>query len=136
MARYNLVNLETIYFTKTGLVGGVRCRTNVIGLDALKLTKTGRNEFDAEGNAYVFLVDKKSQLIRIEIEYITKAVFDALVALIQAALNAETTLSLGIAGDLGTFALETVPKFPKPITASGKFSNERIDGVAIELYTT
>jgi len=136
MARYNTVNIGSYYFTKDGTLSGRPCRLNVIGLDALQLTKTGKNEFDAEGNAYVFLVDKKSQLIRIEIEYITKTVFDNLVSEIQDALDAETTIALGVDGDLGTFSLSVVPKFPKPITASGKFDNERIDGVALEFYTT
>jgi len=134
--RYNQVNISTYYFTKDGTIAGKPCRLNVVGLDALQFTKTGRNDFDADGNAYVFLVANPSQLIRIEIEYILDTTLQSLIGFIQNAMDTETTIPVGIDGDLGTFSLNTVPKFPRPITLSGKFDNGRVDGVTIELYTT
>lgn len=135
MARYNLVNIGTYYFTKDGLVTGKPCRVNVVGLDSLLLSKTGKVDYDAEGNAYVFMVDRKTTTIRIEVDYMLKDVFEDIVDAIDSVIDTESALTLGVVGDLGTYTLSVVPKFPKPITLTGKFDNERIDGIVFEFVT-
>lgn len=135
MARFNLVNINDIYFTRDGTISGVKCRINVTGLEDLLLNKVGRNDFDADGNAYVFFVDRNAVTLTLEIEYLRKDVFDDIIQEIQTAMTDQLVLALGISGELGDYNLDVLPLFPKPVKVSGKFGTNRIDGITISFVT-
>jgi hypothetical protein len=128
---YNLVKVDTIYLTDSGLVGGVPCRTEVAGLDALKFTQTGSNTNAADGTVFQFKVDNlgKGLLLEIRPFAIMKSVFDSINAVIQDSLDNDTIINITISGDTGDFDLDVLPSLPKPIEFPGTFFSEQIDGV-------
>lgn len=132
MAREYLILIESIYLTRDGQVGGIRCKNTVEGLPARKLTKTVKIDKDADGNAYAITRPLPSVPITIRTEGMLLAVFDDLVDVFQTALNDETLLSVAITGDTGAFAFDALPKS----IGFGKFSNGRIYGIVIDVETT
>lgn len=136
MARFNTVQIETLYFTDTGLVGGKPCKIEVTGLDALSLASTGAIAIAADGMPYAFVASNaegQGVPIRIAPEQLTTALFASLKTIINAAIAGSTTLTVIITGDTGTFNLECLPALPKPLEFPGKFRNGRIYESAINL---
>lgn len=135
MADYNLVQLESIYFTDDGLVTGIPCRIEVDGLDGLLISKTGSVATAADGTPYAFIVDNGGQgaAIRLRPLVITDTVLASIQSALDAAASGNTTVSLDVTGDLGTFNLECIPAYPKPIEGGTRFSNGRIYEVVINL---
>lgn len=130
MSRFNLVSIGSIWLTRTGLDSGVRCKTNVTGLDALRLSKTGNTIIALDGTPFQQVMSSSKGLpVSVGAEQISKTVFDSLVAAIQTAVDAGTNLSLYVSGDTGTFSLDVVPSFPEAIKFPGTFSNELIANV-------
>lgn len=130
---YNLVQLNTLYLTDTGLVGGVPCRTAVAGLDALSLTKAGQTTIAADGTPYNFISDGggKGGPIKVSPEVVSSALLATLKTLLNTAIAANTTIHAIFTGDTGTFDLNVKPLFPKPIEFNGEFFNGNIYGLVL-----
>jgi hypothetical protein len=136
VARFNTVQIETLYLTETGLSGGIPCKVEVSGLEALMLAYSGSVAIAADGTPYSFVqsnAEAQGSPIAILIEHLTTGVLSSLKTLFNAAIGGGTTLTVVINGDLGNFSLECQPLFPKPIDPSGKFRNGRIFGLTLNL---
>lgn len=137
MARYNLIQLGTIYLTSNGLSNGSPCKTQVNGLSPLKTDKTGQVFSSANGTPYAQLVDvdNKGTIIEIITEWMSKTVFDSIVTLINNTKNSAISITLVIAGDLGTFNLSVIPGIPDDIIVD-EFRNGYIKGAKFRFVTT
>lgn len=136
MARFNTVQIETLYLTETGLAGGIPCKLEVSGLEALLLAYQGSTAIAADGTPYAFVqsnAEAQGSPISVRIETITAAVLSSLKTLFNAALAGSTTLTVTVNGDLGNFSVGCQPLFPTPISPSGKFRNGRIFDVTLNL---
>jgi hypothetical protein len=128
--RHNLVSIGSTWLTKTGLDSGIPCKTNVAGLDALKLSKTGSTIIALDGTPFLQTMSSAKGLpVSIGAEIMATSVFDSVVTAIQTAVDAQTTLGLYIDGETGTFSLDVVPSFPEPIKFPGTFAVNRVEGV-------
>jgi len=128
---YNLVTIESIVLSSDGTGGGLPCRTEVSGLDALIFDKTGTVTNAADGTVHTFKLDNlgKGLLLEIRPFAIMKSVFDSINTEIQDALDNDTTLDITIVGDTGSFDFDCVPSLPRPVEFPGTFFSEQIDGV-------
>lgn len=132
---YNLVQLDTIYLTDNGLVGGIPCRTVVTGLDAFALDKDGQITIAADGTPYAFIGDQAGigSVIRIQPAVLAETVFENIKTMFNTAIGASTLITAKFTGDTGNFDLECLPAFPKPLEFSGEFFNSYIYGVSINV---
>lgn len=129
MARFNEIQIGSLYLTDTGLVGGVKCKSEVDGLDALLLNYTGAVIIAADGTPHAQIADNtegKGAPIAIRPFVLTTSVFTSLKTIFNTALAGGTSINVIITGDTGTFNLQCLPGLPKPIAGSGKFINGRI----------
>lgn len=129
MADYNKVQIENIFLTDTGLVGGLPCRAQVSGLDRLQISYAGNTVKAADNTPYNFAIEHLGKGIDIEIRpfVVTETVLNDVNAVIDAAILGGTTITLGITeGPFGDFSLECLPLFPRPVEFSGEFSDDRI----------
>lgn len=136
MARFNTVQIETLYLTDTGLVGGIACKVDVSGLDGLVLGYSGNVALAADGTPYAFVqsnAEAQGSPLAIRIETLTTAVFSSLKTLLNSAIAGGTALTVVINGDTGNFSLECLPLFPRPIAFPGKFRNGRIFDLTLNL---
>lgn len=132
---YNLVQLDSLYLTHNGLVGGDPCRTIVTGLDASALDKDGQITQAADGTPYAFIGDQAGigSIVRIQPAVLTTSVFASLKTMFNTAIAGSLTINAVITGDTGSFDLECLPAFPKPIEFSGEFFNGNLYGVSINI---
>jgi hypothetical protein len=136
MARFNTVQLGSIYFTKTGAAGGTPCKLSVAGLAALKKARAASVRRDLKNIPYRQQSNfaGKGFDIAITVETLPKTVFDSINAAISAAETNQTTLALEILGDTGNFALTVIPG-ADPIKFAGEFINGRVKGVTYSFVT-
>lgn len=134
--RYNLISIDSIYLTSDGTALGTPCKTKVSGLNSAQLEKSGTVIPASDGTMYVQLIDNKGVNISIELDWITKAVFDSLIALFNSVISEGNAFSLNISGDTGTFAFNSVPAFPDPVEFSGDFSDGILKNVTFKFITT
>lgn len=137
MARYYTLQIGTVYLTDTGLAGGVPCRLRISPVESLRVTYAGQTAPSADGTPYTvaFAVGTKGRPLVVSVDYLPKAVFDSVVALINTALQNNTTITLIGTGDLGNFNLAAVPALPIPVKADGGFSNSILRGVEFSFVT-
>lgn len=137
MARYNQVQIGSVYLTSTGANGGKPCKVDVKGLGKLKTTKTGQVINSADGTPYAQLLSVGHKGLPIEVitDWMTKTVFDSVVSLIETAKNAASSITLVITGETGTFSLTTIPDVPEDIDF-GSFSTSYIKGAIFRFKTT
>lgn len=138
MARFNTVQLNSIYFTDDGTGSGTPCKLAIKGLDALKTAKTGQTVQSADGAPFLQIVENsnKGLVVSITPVILMKDVFDSLTAEIAGAIENETTIDLEISGDTGDFSLTVLPLLPNPIQFSGDFLNARIKSPTFNFITT
>lgn len=131
MARYNTITIGGTYLTDTGAVGGSPCRTEVRGLDSLLFDFTGNQFIALDGTPYAQTLDnqKRGLPLSIQIAQVSKTVFETLVGTVQSAVSSSSGIVVTVSGDTGTFRLNCIPAFPKPVEFPGTFINERITDV-------
>lgn len=135
MARYNAIQIGSIYLTNTGLVGGTPCKTSVSGLEALK-PQYNKNIIKAiDGTPYSQLaVGQKGFDLEISISWLAKSVFDDINDLLDDADDTQTPVAVVIDGDFGTFNVNVVPNVS--YVSYGKFSNDVLQDVKYRVVTT
>jgi hypothetical protein len=131
--RYNLIRINSVYLTSTGLSGGTPCKTSVEGLDALKSNYTGSTVIALDGTPInqVYKNNKRGLPLSITIETAEQAEFNSLSALLETALFSSSEISVYINGTLGTFLFSCLPSFPKPLEFPGDFQNTRIANIKL-----
>lgn len=124
MARYALIQLESLYLTSTGLVGGRRCRHEITGLDAFAVTKDHGVIKALSGLPYLQIYDSMlGKPISIRVSQMLNTVYANWVTEIQNVLDGtKSELDLDISGSAyGTFSIDVVPDV-NPIQHAGRFT--------------
>ena len=134
--RFNLISIGAIYLTKTGLSSGVPCKTQVSGLDALKLSVTGRVFVAIDGTLYTQTASGFGFPVGISSEAMQQSVFDQIVTAINTAAINGTSITVKVLGDTGDFYLLTVPALPEAVKFSGDFQNESIKDVTFNFIVS
>lgn len=136
MARFYRLKLETIYFTSTGLAGGVPCRLDLTGTDRLNSDYTiAAVDPQNDGSVKIQTVknDKKgAELVANLLGSIKSSVFDSLSDLIETAIAAGETLTLEISGGQSP-AAATLEVAALPPTKAG-FSGDRVKGANFRFF--
>lgn len=134
MARYNAIQIGSVYLTNTGLVGGTPCKTSVIGLDGLK-PQFNKNIIKAiDGTPYSQLTDGKKGLdLEITIDWLAKSVFDAINVIFDDSDDNNTQVAVVINGDFGNFSINVITNVN--YVSYGKFSNGVLQTVKYRVVT-
>ena len=137
--RFPQVQLESVYFTKNGASGGVPCKVRIEGLNTFAVTKDHQVNKALNGLPYLQITDTMlGKPIGIFLEgNMTEAVYDAVVAEIQAVLDgSKTELDLEITDTpYGTFSLDVVPDV-NPVRHSSEQTAGTVIGVSFHFLTT
>lgn len=133
MARYNTIQIDSIYLTSTGLSNGSPCKSSVEGLDALSLDYQGQTVIALDGTPYnQYTTNNKRGLpLKIKLSQLSETVLESLIALMDSTISGATTNLIRITGDTGDFVLNCLPAFPQPIEFPGDFQNDRIRDVTL-----
>ena len=128
MAKYYRVTLGTIHFTDNGAAGGVPCRVEVEGAGVLGRTKTGGTQLAADLTPYSFVSDwdRRGSSVSIRPTWLTTAVYDSVLALVNALDPVSGTLQLDLVGDPGSHSLLVVPRYPDWLGGPARFRTGRV----------
>ena len=137
MSKFYKVKIGAVYLTDNGLQTGLPCKLAVAGADALLSPFTGSVTPAVDGTPImqIFETNLKGKVLEIRVFSLTTAVWNSLLALINTALAANTTINLTATGDIGNFDVQVLPLVPKPFEAS-EFSNSRIKNSTFRFITT
>jgi hypothetical protein len=129
MSRYNVVKIGTVFLTKDGTVTGKPCKCIVSGIELLKTTKTGQIVNSADGTPYAQLINfsHKGVVVEVKAEWMSKSVFDSIVALHETAKNNSSSIALAFTGDTGSLTGYGIPLIPRDIGFDG-FTSGTIKG--------
>ncbi len=136
MAEFYEVNLdEEIWFTDDGLETGRPCLVDVTGVDSLSVPYAGNITESADNSPYLFRVPHGGQGARIRLEpfVASTSLLEDIKTLFAASVEDKVPIEVNISGDTGTFSLNCLPLFPKPIEFSGKFLDDNIYDLALNL---
>lgn len=136
--KYPLVQLEAIYLTKTGLVGGIPCKIRVEGLNTFAVTKEHQVTKALSGLPYLQVSDAMlGKPIGLFYENMESSVYDSIVAEIQAVLDgSKAELDLDISNSAyGTFSLDVVPDV-NPVRHTSEQQGETVKNGSFHFLTT
>ena len=138
MARNALIQLEALYLTSTGLVGGKRCKSEITGLDAFAVTKDHGVIKALSGLPYLQITDAMlGKPISIRVYQMLNTVYASWVAEIQAVLDgSKSELDLDITGTpYGNVSIDVVPDV-NPVRHAGQFMGDYARDVEFHFLTT
>jgi hypothetical protein len=137
MAKFYLIQLNSVYLTSDGTSSGKRCKLTVSGVENLVRTRTGFTSLAIDGTPVTQIVEQngKGFAVEISIETLTKTVFDDLIELINNALVQSATIDLIGTGETGNFNVDVIPLMPNPFSFES-FRNNYIKNVALRFVTT
>lgn len=136
--RYPLVQLESIYLTKTGASNGTPCKIKVSGLEALAVTNDFQVVKALNGLPYVQVSDAQlGKPISLAFEQMEESVYDSIVTEIQAVLSgSKSELDLEITNTpYGSFSIDVVPDV-NPVRHDHEFSNTSLKNGSFHFLTT
>lgn len=133
MANFYRINIDSIYLTSTGLVGGIPCKLDIPNADSLFDDFAQNPVIANDGTPLVQIFENgnSGKQIDINIEVMPKTVWESLLALRNTAkTNSDTTQIVGI-GDIGNFDVGAIPlKF-----SAKSFTNSRIKEITLSFIT-
>lgn len=138
MARFHLIQIGSVYLTSTGLVGGIRCKTRVTGLDELFSGYAGASVVPIDGPHHNFKKENNGEGVEIKIEILTQwtaSVMDTLNTAFNTAFGSDASIVCIFTG-FKTWNLDCQPIFPKPIAFPGDFSGALVTTPTIYLGVT
>jgi predicted proteasome-type protease len=136
--KYALVQINSIYLTHSGLVGGRPCRTEIGGLNELATTGAFQVIKALSGTPYLqtssTLVGKPISIAYVQME---ESVYDSIVAIIQAYITSGTAITITITNTpyATSFALSVVPDAP-PVKHEHEFQNTSLKNGSFHFLTT
>ncbi|MGB4823407.1 MAG: hypothetical protein WBP82_00695 [Leuconostoc mesenteroides] len=136
MARFHLVQIDTVYLTDDGLITGKPCKTNVTGLGLFGVDKVGTTRPQASGRPRTQLALRKNAPIEVSIDFIHIDVYDEILERFQESLDDDTDFSLNISGIGTTLTITAVPDFPNHTKWGGEFSADTMKNVTFSFRTT
>lgn len=131
---YNLVQIGTVYLTDDGLVSGNPCRTLIDNLDLLQSAYIGQTFKAADGSPYNTVYENTGAGVDLVIKPFAaqKSVLDAIVAVNDAAILANSAVVVVITGLAGNFTLHCIPTFPRSVAFQGQeYIDDRIADATI-----
>lgn len=131
--RYNLIQIDSLFMTSTGLSTGSPCRSSVSGLDWLSFDYQGQTLIALDGTPYnqYTTTYKRGLPLQFKFNQMSESVLESLISLISSTISGSTTNLIRITGDTGDFVLNCLPMFPKPIEFSGEFQTDQIKDVTL-----
>jgi hypothetical protein len=108
MARYSLISIDGIYLTRDGLDSGVRCKVDVEGLLALRLTNGRVIRNAITGTPRMQRRSVLGKPIAMVIASKSKSTMDDLIDAINTAETSGQVHAVTIEGDSGDFDLDLV----------------------------
>jgi hypothetical protein len=135
MARFNLIQIGTLYLTDDETSTGLKAKTTVSGLDDLLNAYTGATVIPISGKPFNFtrVNDGAGVFLQLKPYVVDSDLLSDLNDLFNTALAGDSTINVVITGDTGSFDLECKPRLPKPLEFSGKFINGKIFDLSINL---
>lgn len=135
MARFNLIQIGSIYITSTGLVDGSRCKSEVTGLDPLRLSRRVSIIKAIDGTPYRQLSESEKGIdFQISIDWVAKTVYDNILNLFDDSNEDGTFIAISVDGDTGTYSVNAIPQ-SDPVSSEG-FSGGIIKKVKFKMVTT
>lgn len=135
MARFNLIQIGSIYITSNGLVGGSRCKTEVDGLNPLRLSRRSSIIKAIDGTPYRQLSESVKGIdFDITIDWMAKTVYDNIIGLFDDSNEDGTFIAVSVDGDTGTYSVNAIPQ-ADPVSSDG-FSGGIIKKVKFKMVTT
>jgi hypothetical protein len=134
MGLYNSVQIGTIHLTDDGTASGLPCRTKIENLDAFIASRSGAVRFAANGRPYLYYMPnlKRGAPLRIIIETISNTVFNSLLTAINNALSTESTISITISGEAGTWTVNAHPLLSRPVKWASEQDSPYLHNVIFE----
>lgn len=135
---YPLIQLEAIYLTKNGLVGGIPCKIRVEGLATFAVTKEHQVTKALSGLPYLQMSDAMlGKPIGLFFENMEESVYDLIVAEIQDVLDGDKAeLDLEISNSAyGSFSLDVVPDV-NPVRHQAEQSGTTVKNGSFHFLTT
>lgn len=141
MARFYFVQIEDIYLTDTGLVGGDPCKLQIPGAAEFLFPFSGQTEISADGTPYNTIFEgTKGKQLQIIVETLPETVWNDLRTLINEKITNSENLTISATGDIGNFTLSVLPQLPSPQLPSPfsaeSFRNGRVKNVRFSFITT
>jgi len=135
MARFNEVQIGSVFLTETGDDGDTGVKSDVTGLEGLYSGYTGSTVDSIGGPSWNFSRENLGEGVRIEIrpESIPKTVLDLVKAALDAVTPTNATVQCVFTGDTGTYDVNCKPVLPIAAGFGGKFINGRIKDSHINL---
>lgn len=134
MARFNLIQIGSIYITGTGLVDGFRCKTEVQGLDPLRLSRRSSIIKAIDGTPFRQLSESVKGIdFEISIDWVAKTVYDNILSLFDDSNEDGTVIAVSVDGDTGTYSVNAIPQ-SDPVS-SDSFSGGIIKKVKFKMVT-
>lgn len=124
MSRSYRIQFDSIYLTSDGTNAGEPVKVAVGDPSALKLEYTGTTIETVGGAVNQLFKIPKPVEIRV-LTHLSEIVWEAIVALINTALENSATINIKGVGDIGDFDIDALPLLPRPFEAQD-FANGRI----------
>jgi hypothetical protein len=135
MARFNAIQIGSVYLTEDGTSGSTGVKSEVPGLEGLYSGYTGATVDSIGGPSWNFSRENLGKGVRIEIrpESIPKTVLDLVKAALDAVTPTNGTVRCVFTGDTGTYDVDCKPVLPIAAGFGGRFINGRIKDAHINL---
>jgi hypothetical protein len=125
------VKIGTTWLTDDGTEDGLPCQVDVPGLGPLFLEFAQSIRKAADGTPYAFILPSDWQGVDLLINVFTvsEEVFTAIIAEINAALTAQTTMAMSLIWNTIDFEFTALPDVPTP---PGSFTAGRLNNVGFK----
>ncbi|MCD9186696.1 MAG: hypothetical protein LUM44_09695 [Pyrinomonadaceae bacterium] len=135
MAKFYQVRIGTIYLTSNGLANGIPAKIEIPNLEDLLVSIAGNVQFSADGGAVSqFVTWTKGKVFEIRVSTLFEAQWNALVSLVNNALNVDGSFAVIGTGDIGDFTVQAKPFPNKPFSAAS-FRSGRIKDITFRFVT-
>lgn len=136
--KYPLVQIESIYLTKDGLVTGKPCQIILEGFDKLATTKDHGVITALDGTPYIQTVDTMlGKPVAIRFVQMAESVYDSIVTEIQNVLDgSKSELDIEVSNyAYGTFSIDVVPDV-NPVRHTSEQSFDYVKNGSFHFLTT
>jgi hypothetical protein len=134
MARFYQIQIDDIYLTNTGLVGGIACELEVSNIEDLAATVIGVSVPAIGGKVRQTVPWTAGKDFEIKVNVMFSTLYEDLEAFLVDANETDTSFTVRIIGDIYDLTLTVKARLQKPISRSG-FQNGVTNGVVLGFET-
>ena len=133
-----LVQINSVYLSKDGLITGIPCKTEIGGLDQLATTESVQVIKALSGKPYLQVTETQlGKPISIGFTQMEEAVYDSIVAIIQAYITSSTAITLSISNTpYGSFTSMDVVPDENPVRHQHEFQNTSLKNGSFHFLKT